>query len=221
MIKMQFIVVPIVVLIAAGLISFLVFDVGNQHANGRIVVIEPRYIADFSDDQILVGASHNVFVGVVKEELGTQELGVGPETQFEVEVIENIKEELNGTVTVNQLGGYENGVLYTVEGDYHSHDGSQEYLLQPGSVYVFATRYNKKQNWYTLNSYPTARKLISKVAGTELENLKEIATNDERVIKLKSAYPSEKLLDVDVANGQALNSYESKHAEETISESGD
>jgi hypothetical protein len=71
------------------------------------VALHAAYVADFRDDKILMGASHNVFIARVTREVGTKGHEFGPETQFEVEVIENIKGDLSGTVIVNQQGGYE------------------------------------------------------------------------------------------------------------------
>lgn len=176
-----------------------------------IQIMHPIYVADFTDDNILVGASHNVFVGKVIEEVDTKERGIGPETQYKVEIIENVKGDLKGEVIINQAGGYKDGVLYIME------DGSDilseskkndEYMLKVGSAYLLATRYNQKEDWHTLNSFYTAKKLISK---EEKDNnkLKTLAQTDERVIKLKNAYKNEILLDADVKNNNARNSYKS------------
>lgn len=170
--------------------------------------IEPIYAADFSKDEILVGASHNIFAGKVVKQVSTKERGIGPETQFSVEIVENIKGKLEGEVVVSQQGGYKDGVLYLVnEGDDTlSKDKAGSYLLQPGSTYLLATRYNEEENWHTLNSFPTASKLITKenISGKTLRN---IARSDPRVNQLKQAYPYEVLLAADIANGKTLNSY--------------
>src|SRR6267154_990346 len=51
--------------------------------------VEMQYAADFSNDAVLVGASHNIFTAKVLQQIGTKDLGDGPETQFLVEIIEN------------------------------------------------------------------------------------------------------------------------------------
>ncbi len=174
--------------------------------------IYPQYVADFNDDRVLMGASHNVFVGKVVKEVGARDAEVGPETQFEVEIILNVKGNLQGTVVVNQLGGYRNGILYTVvnEGDVvvSGTDGKNN-LLQPGATYLFATRYNGDRNWYTLNSHPNAMKLISQDKWVAIEQLIELAVNDEKVRKLQNAYKGEILLDDDVRTNNTRNSYRS------------
>ena len=169
-----------------------------------------QYAADFSDDKVLIGASHNVFIGKVIRQVGTKERGIGPETQFQVTVIDNIKGDLHGTVTVDQQGGYKGGTLYVVGDDTESPvKGGNGYLLQPGSTYLFATRYNPTENWYTLNSYPTASKLLSTDANAQDANLKALAEADPRVQQLKAAYPHEILISADRAHNNTRNSYES------------
>ena len=84
------------------------------------------------------------------------------------------------------------------------------YILKTGSTYLFATRYNSKENWYTLNSYPTASKILN-TNKNNLNNsqLKFLTENDPRVQTLKTAYKNEIPLDADVKNNKALNSYKS------------
>lgn len=192
-------------------------DLFAGRSNGK--QMHAQYVADFSDDKALIGASHNVFVGKVLREVGKKERGIGPETQFEVEIIENIKGGLTDTVIVNQQGGYKDGVLHIVEGVDDDKSGADEYMLRPGSTYLFATRHNEKENWHTLNSYPTARKLLSANADASSDELKDIANNDSRVEELREAYPNEILLPADVQNNRTLNSYgsQSKNEKETPS----
>ena len=167
------------------------------------------YVADFSDDRVLMGASHNIFVGKVISQIGMQDLGAGLETQFEVSVIDNIKGDLHGTVTVDQQGGYKNGILYIADDDMTelAKQGDNSYLLQPGNTYLFATRYNPTEDWYTLNPYPTARKLLSTDANAGDAQLKAMADNDSRVQTLKAAYPHEILLDADIKHNNTRNAY--------------
>jgi hypothetical protein len=68
-----------------------------------------------------MGASHNVFIGKVLSQIGTigQSIGGGrafPLSQLSVEPIYNIKGNLQGTVSEEQAGGYQNGVLIVSEG---------------------------------------------------------------------------------------------------------
>jgi hypothetical protein len=198
-----------ILLIAAvmviGVATSLVY--ANTKKQNKIQYIDLQYAADFSDDKVLVGASHNIFIGKVVKQAGTQERGIGPETQFEVEVIDNIKGSLKGSVTIDQEGGYKNGVLYVVKDD-TSTKSDNPYLLQPGSTYLLTTRYNEKEGWYTINPYPTADKLLSSSV-TDVDQLKALAAKDSRVQALQVAYKNEIPLREDVKAGNALNSYQS------------
>jgi len=109
----------------------------NEHEDGvEIVYDQALYAVDVTDDRELVGAAHNVFVGKVIAQTGTT---TDPylRTQFSVEVLEVIKGNLSGTVTVNQKGGYEyfegKDYLILTKGDK---------LLEPGESYLFVTRGN-------------------------------------------------------------------------------
>jgi hypothetical protein len=96
---------------------------------------------DVTDPQRLVGWSDAVFVGKVIEKSGEKSHDGLPETQFKVEVSENIKGTLKGAVTVNQQGGYEGNNLILIENDK---------LLEKGETYLFVTKYLKEEGWYTL-----------------------------------------------------------------------
>lgn len=169
-----------------------------------------QYPADFSDDRILVGASHNIFVGKVIKQVGNKSIGAAPETQFEVEVIDNIKGDLKGVVVVNQMGGYMDGILYVIHDDIViPGEEKKNTLLNSGETYLFASRFNENENWHVLNSHPNATKLISKDSNLTIAELKNLAKNDEKVIKFREAYKNEILLDVDVKNNNTRNSYES------------
>ncbi|CAN5727850.1 hypothetical protein BH11PAT2_BH11PAT2_06680 [soil metagenome] len=182
----------------------------------KIEVIDAQYAADFSNDRILVGASHNIFIGKVIAQIGTKERGVGPETQFSIAVIDNVKGRIQDTVTIDQQGGFKNGKLYVVGDDSLTKGGNTAYLLQPGSTYLFATRYNAQQNWYTLNPYPGATKLISNDTDLSNTKLQILAKSDSRVKALESAYPREILLGADIQHHDALNSFISSQSSSVI-----
>ena len=76
-----------------------------------------------------------------------------PRTQFSVEVLKNVKGDVEGTVTVSQTGGYdeEEGREVRVEGDS---------LLQPGKKYLFATSYNPEEGWYAVVAQPFGDVLV-------------------------------------------------------------
>lgn len=100
-------------------------------------IADPAF--DVSDKRLLVGFAENVFVGRVVEELGAKahaSAGAGPSmprTRFSVEVVENVKGRLDGTVTVEQDGAYlpERRCVALVNGDP---------LLEHGREYMLLTR---------------------------------------------------------------------------------
>ncbi|OAI57502.1 hypothetical protein AYO50_01440 [Acidobacteria bacterium SCGC AG-212-P17] len=189
-------------------------DVKQDAVISRTSGIDFIYPVDYADDRVLVGASHDVFVGKVIAQSGQRDRGLGPETQFVVRVISNIKGELQGTVTVNQEGGFKNGVLYSVGGSDifgPNNIGATDYLLRPGKTYLLATRYNPAYGWYTLNPFPTARKLISQDASLSAAVLAAVGDNDQRVKQLEAAYSHEITFQADVSHGNAKNSYRSLH----------
>ena len=103
-------------------------------------------ITDFEDPRRLVGAADNVFVGRVEAQAGTKQLGDVPETQFRIQVQEQIKGKLTSDAVVNQQGGYVEGGLVLPEGDSP---------LQLGRDYLFVTR--RLPGWAgTRSSPPTA-----------------------------------------------------------------
>ncbi|MFT9596959.1 hypothetical protein [Mesobacillus sp.] len=109
--------------------------------NPVIQTVQTSHAFDVTDPQRLVGWADNVFVGKVVNMSGTSDEYGMLETQFKVEVAENIKGELQGEVTVNQQGGYEGKNLILVENDQ---------LLKEGESYLFISRMNGEQNWHTV-----------------------------------------------------------------------
>jgi hypothetical protein len=180
--------------------------IAGTNVEEKLNLMHAQYPADFSEDENLVGAADNIFVGKVISGYGNKQRGSGPETQFKVEVVDNIKGELNGEVVVNQQGGYRDGELYVFEGDLFS-DNDKESLLQVGSTYLFSTRKSELNNWYTLISYPEANVLL---APEERYITKAEIKEHKRVKELTSAYPKEKHLKADVANSRVRNSYKEK-----------
>jgi|GEM_PF-2273300 len=166
-----------------------------------IIKIHDLYPVNLSDDRLLMGASHNVFVAKVIRKIGNKRKFTSPETQFEVGGVSSIKGNLQGTIIVDQEGGYENGALYYVE------DGAP--LLQPGSTYLLSARYDSQENWYELISFLSAWKLLNQDASLTATQLQTLVQNDPRVQQLEAIYPNEILLQADIAHNTTLNSYQS------------
>ena len=161
---------------------------------------EARLFDGLDDDRVLVGASHIVFVGKVIKKSGQTPGEAGPLTQFEVQVVQNIKGNLTDTVTMNQEGGYENGILSLVE---------NQPLLIPGTTYLLSARTDGKGNYLVL-PFARGRLVVSTDASLTKEQLISVAAKDQNVLALQEAYVHEIPLQVDVNNGNAWNSYTSK-----------
>lgn len=181
----------------------------SQRKISTIQEIHPQYPADFSNDRILVGASHVVFVGKVVKQTGNVDFLETPSTQFEVEVIKNIKGDLSGLVTIDQLGGYKDGVLYIVREDTLLPENTKDDTapLQPGSTYLFAARYNEANGQYVLITHPNALTLISSDVELDRFQLIDMATREEKITTFEEAYKNEVLLESDIQNNNTRNSY--------------
>lgn len=124
----------------------------HHHAN-EAPTIETLRAFDSSDERKLVGFADNVFVGRIEDKVGNEPMkGVVredadspegpppsiPETQFSVEVLDNVKGSLQGRVTVSQSGG-----------DVPSRDApvtiEHDPILRPGQTVLFATRFDEDE----------------------------------------------------------------------------
>jgi len=173
-----------------------------------------------NDNKELVGIASNIFVGKILRQIGTGKDDLGSlYTQFEVETIDNIKGNLTNTVTVTQMAGYKNGILYTMEED---GDGLVELtdkkndilLLQPGSTYLMVTRHNENFMQYALLTVLKSRTLISNDKNLDNIKLKDLASVNEAVKKLRIAYTEEILFAPSVSAGNTKNSFISLPTEE-------
>jgi hypothetical protein len=206
------------ILFSVGLAWFAAFQrwVGysfpsSQYKNGEGVFnsgiplpVHPSYPSDFSKNQNLIGGASNVFVARVSTQSGNKETSIGPRTQYIVEIIHNIKGNLSGTVTLDELGGYKDDQLVLIEDI-----SPDDFFLVPGATYVFATRYNDKEGWYTVIGHPNGMKLLTKDTSLDTTALQTLIDQDLKVRSLEAAYPDEKLLDADIAHNNTRNSFQS------------
>jgi hypothetical protein len=182
--------------------------------------ISPISLLDTRDDRNVVGAAENVFIGKVIKQTGTGKDKFGfLYTQFEVEVIDNIKGNLSGKVTVEQSAGYINGVLYTVEdgGDgYFEPTGERSgfSLLKSGATYLLVTGYNTDTLNYYLFTSAKSRTFITDDKKLDNLKLKEFANSNEAVKRLRAIYPDEILFAPFVSAGNTKNSFMSLPPEE-------
>jgi hypothetical protein len=208
------------ILVSVGvlaIVAMLKFELFPNKKEGDIVVMSPSYMEDLSSDKVLVGGSHNVFVGKVVRQMGNKSIRpeLGAETQFEVHAVYNIKGELKGNVIVDQVGGYKNGKFYMVQSDLLVGGGSipEDYLLKPGSTYLFASRKDDKEDWNIISAPPYDWQLISKDSKLGDIQLRDLVENNKRVKELEAAYPNEILPQSDIMNGTTHNSYASLHGQ--------
>ncbi len=142
--------------VGLGFVIYAVLAEGptGTDGGGDVVNVEVDYAIEPTDERQLVGSATNVFVGKVFGKAGAEGAplsGPGdrvmPRTQFSVVVLENIKGDLGGEVTVSQTGGYDKSVgrEVRIEGDP---------ILKPGQELLFATSYNPEEGWYTIAAQP-------------------------------------------------------------------
>ena len=145
----------ILLAVAAVAVGFAAYALLTREApETGAIDMRVNYAIEPTDEEELVGFATHVFVGRVVEKVGSEGAplsGPGgevvPRTQFSVAVLENIKGDLSGEVTVSQTGGYDRAVGRTVrvEGDP---------LLQPGQQRLFATTYDEGEGWYAIAAQP-------------------------------------------------------------------
>jgi hypothetical protein len=144
--------------VGAGFVVYSILAEGppgtDGTGSGDVVNLEVDYAFEPTDERQLVGFATNVFVGRVVGKVGTEgapvsgpQADVIPRAQFSVAVLNNIKGDLGGNVTVSQTGGYDKSVgrEVRIEGDP---------LLKPGQVLLFATSYDREEGWYTVAAQP-------------------------------------------------------------------
>ena len=109
----------------------------------------PLYDLDPRDDRALAAYATDIFIGRVVGQTGAagaptsapgQEL---PQSQFAVEVLQVVKGQAGGVITVNQVGGLDTqaGELMLLEGDA---------LLRPGASELFLVVSVPERGWYQI-----------------------------------------------------------------------
>ncbi len=146
-------------------------------------------IINYNNTRELVGFSSNVFVAKIIEIIGTEPRLGDPETQFNAEVIYNIKGNLEGRVTIRNYRNF--------------------HQIQPGVTYVFAARGDSARG-YTLNTNSAVSKLISANSTLTNSQLAELAENDSRVQELLVGY----VYEIIVQHQSKDNSFQSLSQEE-------
>lgn len=193
---------PITAIVAALLAPLAILTAQEAPKLG-IVEVTPMLGADFSDDRVLTGSSHNVFVAKVLEDLGSVALrGIPlPHTRFRVAVAANIKGTLEGEIFVDTAGGIKNGKLYVVRGVKPSE------RLQVGGTYLFCTRSDSEnpERAHLVTRQPSGKDIISTDSARTLPELSELAAKSPRLQQMIEAYKNE--LIPEVFRDTARNSY--------------
>ena len=111
---------------------------------------------DYGDAKLLAGAAENVFFGRVARKLGSLPMRHGfllplhgeprphfmPGVQYAVEIEENVKGRLAGTIALGQEG---------MEGGWIEDHAP---LLGVGQTYLLATRYDAGEGWHVVARQP-------------------------------------------------------------------
>ncbi len=159
--------------------------------------IDASFPEALSTDRGFVGAVHTVSVAKVMKNTGQSIVNGIPTTQFQVQIIKNIKGTLPERVVLQQSGGYENGVLITME---------EQPLLKAGSTYLLSTRTDGK-GMYLVSAYTRGTILLSADQKLTTTQLLAISTANKDVIALRNAYATELPFDIDVQNTATFNSF--------------
>ena len=152
---------------------------------------------NLSKNEVLVGDSHNIFVGKVIKAAGTVSGKGGDKLsykQFEVKVLLNIKGDLNGLVLVD-IAGFGNRIV------------SYSTNLGVGATYLMATRYHQQYDSHTLIEESHGWKLLSGNNTLSDSELIDLAQKDARVNELRIAYPNEIVREGEIRAGVARNRF--------------
>lgn len=103
---------------------------------------EVDWVTNVADPRGLAGLAENIFFGIVVEQVGTEQLGRLPETQYRVRVTELITGSLGDQTVVNQFAGRrQDGSASSIEGDEP---------LEEGREYLFASLTHPNGQWQTV-----------------------------------------------------------------------
>ncbi|MFS0659555.1 hypothetical protein AB1L07_12030 [Niallia alba] len=151
-------------IIVIGVISYKYYFLNySDNKDLKEVTMQGDFVMDVNKKEEIVGSSENVFVAKVIKQVGVDTQL--PSTQFEVEVLKNIKGELEKEVIVNQLAG-----IYENEGEKYLLTYEGQELLEAGKTYLFATLYDSNQGWH--NPHPAYGEILIE----NEENLENVET---------------------------------------------
>lgn len=127
---------------------------GARDETSRTSEIETSFAFDVTNLRYLMGYADNVFVGEVQSVVGKQDA----HTQYEVQVQDSLKGQLEGDVVVSQLGTATDGETQVTE---------DQPLLRVGQTYLLVTSWDANNNWQTLIAGPKASVPINDQKGAD------------------------------------------------------
>ncbi|MEY3784010.1 MAG: hypothetical protein RLZZ230_332 [Candidatus Parcubacteria bacterium] len=182
----------------------------SDNNDGVGVGEESRYIADFTDMRNIIAFADNAFVAEVVRVIDNTESDGMPVTLYEVNVVHNIKGDLQGVVTVMQVSGY----YETDKGREKSVIGGE--FLEVGKLYLLATGYDPIEDYYVINSHPNATKLLGTNIAENSEKQKEDIRKSDDVKEWENAYKNENKALRDVWKADRDNYYKEFKKEKGI-----
>ena len=165
-----------------------------KNLNATIHFIDSNFIADFDNDKKVLGASDNVFVWRITENLWLAEVKEWeskiPSTLFNVEVIYNIKWKVKWVIIVKQEAGYDRfWDLYIPEGTQYMEEWQTYLLATIGDSFTIISHHNGS---HLLD-------LDSKKSKTEI---RELLKNNQKIKDWRNAYIGEEIYE----NGYKISS---------------
>ena len=182
------------------LILLFIFNIITYNIlNKEIIYTETKYIADFSDVNKISWFSDNIFVWKIisNESLSKIWEEAFDRTEFNVEVLYNIKWDLNWNIIASQK------IWYNEKGDIIITEWST--LLEEWWIYILATRWN---NPYKIMTYPWGTVLLGLINNLDNIDLKKIIIENELVNNFRNAYKNEVYFQGDINISTKINSYE-------------
>jgi hypothetical protein len=168
-------------------------NLGKSQLSQSETTPNPGVLArSYDDDPVLVGSAEHVLAGKVLRQVGSDPRIGNPHNQFEVEVLYNIKGELQGTVVVDN--------------DYSTIPPEDHFAV--GSTYLIAARYSPDFGpYYYAGGYDAFVTLISNDSSKSNPDLLKEIIKSPKTQSLLRAYPNEQLSQRDIERGHTQNSF--------------
>lgn len=178
-------------LIGIAFMATAVFGYLQMKHSPEVTISEPMLAYDPADMRNVAGYFTDIFTARVVKKIGTEKKGIVM-TQFSVEVLNVLKGDAKGIVTVNQPGGYYKGVWTIFSGDVgtgakDADELTSGYLLETGRTYLLVARHPAGSNAYTLGMTPSERKLLDIDQSVNANEARTMLVNDSAVKAMEDA----------------------------------